>query len=160
MWLYIKNNIQTILKNNVPTKTTSAKVYQPWITTKTKRLIRNKNLWYQKAKQKNDAKSWNKYKEYKKLVQKYCRKSHDNYVEDLITSDNTNKKFWTYVKSQRKEKTGISDLTVNNKIVQDPKEKANLFNDQFTKVFSNPDEPSPTLNLKRTLIPLITLKFL
>jgi capsular polysaccharide biosynthesis protein len=135
-------------------------VFQPWITTQTKRLIRNKSLWYQKAKQKNDANSWKKYKEYKKLAQKSCRKSHDNYVEDLITSDSTNKKFWTYVKSQRNEKTGISDLTVNNKIIQDPKEKANLFNEQFSKVFSNPDEPSAISNLKKILIPLITLKFL
>ena len=53
---------------------------------------------------KNDFKSWSKYKEYKKLAQKSCRNSHDDYVKDLITTDNTNKKFWTYVKSQRKEK--------------------------------------------------------
>ena len=153
MWTFIKDNIQRIISNNVPTKKTSAKFYQPWITSKTKRLIRNKNLWYQKAKQKNDVETWNKYKEYKKLAQKSCRNSHDDYVQDLITYDNSNKKFWTYVKSQRKEKTGISDLTVNNKTIQDPKEKANLFNDQFSKVFSNPDDPNPPLsNTKKILI--------
>ena len=141
MWLCIKNNIQTIINDNVPTKETS-KFYQPWITTQTKRLIRNKNLWYQKAKQRNDEKSWKKYKDYKNLAQKLCRKSHDNYVQDLITSDKSNKKLWSYVKSQRKEKTGISDLNVNNKVIQDPKQKADLFNEQFSKVFSDPNQPS------------------
>ena len=61
MWLCIKNNINTIIENNVPTKLTSSKTYQPWITTHTKRLIRNKNLWYQKANKTNDAKAWKKY---------------------------------------------------------------------------------------------------
>ena len=45
-----------------------------------------------------------KYKDYKRLAQKLLRKSHDSYVQDLITCDKSNKKFWTYVKSQRKEK--------------------------------------------------------
>ena len=33
-----------------------------------------------------------KYSEYKRLVQKNCRKSHDDYVQNLITSGNNNKK--------------------------------------------------------------------
>ena len=143
MWLFIKQNILKIINDNVPTKKSSAKFHQPWITTHTKRLIRNKNLWFQKAKQRNDIESWKKYKNYKKLAQKSCRKSHDDYVQDLITTDNSNKKFWSYVKSQRKENTGISDLNVNNKLIQNPKEKADLFNNQFSKVFSDPNEPSP-----------------
>ena len=57
MWSCIKKNLQQIIEDNVPTKTASSKVFPPWITTQTKRLIRNKNLKYQKAKQKNDLKS-------------------------------------------------------------------------------------------------------
>ena len=91
-----------------------------------------------------------KYREYKKLVQKLCRKSHDAYVQDLITADKTNKKFWTYVKSQRKENSGIPDLIKDNKIIHDSKEKADLFNFQFSKVFSIPSSayspPSPNRN--------------
>ena len=137
-WSCIENNLLTIYNDNVPTKITSSKYYHPWITTETKRLIRNKQTWFQKAKSKNDDKSWKKYKNYKKLVQKKCRESHQTYVQDLITSDHSNKKFWTYVKSQRKEQSGVSDLVNDNKLIQNPKEKANLFNLQFSKVFSKP----------------------
>ena len=96
------------------------------------------------------------YNELKKLVQKQCRKSHDVYVQDLISNDKSNNKFWTYIKSQRKEKTGISDILDNNKWVTDPKQKANLFNQQFSKVFSTPGAPfvvpSPDNNCKISTI--------
>ena len=42
MWPCIQNNLLTIQKDNIPTKTTASKIYQPWITTQTKRLIRKK----------------------------------------------------------------------------------------------------------------------
>ena len=138
MWSCVKKNLHQIIEDNVPTKTASSKVFPPWITTQTKRLIRNKNLKYQKAKQKNDPESWNKYKETKKLTQKLCRKAHDNFIENLITSDKSNKKFWSYVKSQRKENSGIADLLENGKTVTDSTEKANILNAQFSKVFSKP----------------------
>ena len=159
-WSCINKNLELILDDNVPTKNTSTKIFPPWITTQTKRLIRNKNLWYQKAKQRNDPESWKKYKDYKKLAQKHCRKSHDNYVEDLITSDKSNKKFWSYVKSQRTENNGISDLNNNNKTVSDPKEKANIFNNQFSTVFSKPCDttyPTPKIDKNSKTLNNITV---
>ena len=160
MWSCIKNNLQLILEDNVPFKNSSTKIFPPWITTQTKRLIRNKNLWYQRAKQRNDPESWKRYKDYKKLAQKFCRKSHDNYVEDLITSDKSNKKFWSHVKSQRTENTGISDLNDNSKTISNPKDKANLFNEQFSKVFSKPCNttyPSPKIDKNSKILNNITV---
>ena len=127
------------MKKNVPTKITSTKYFPPWITTQTKRLIRNKQIWYQKAKKLNTFSAWQKYKNYKTLAQKLCRKSHDSYVKDLVTDNGTNKKFWSYIKSQRKENSGISDLLDNHSWISDPKQKADIFNKQFSKVFSTPD---------------------
>ena len=95
-----------------------------------------------------------KYKHLKRLSQKFCRQSHDNYVENLITSDKSNKKFWSYVKSQRKENTGIADLIDNNKNINSPIEKANIFNEQFSKVFSKPCQttyPVPEVDSSNTL---------
>merc|ERR1712008_659198 len=100
MWSCIKDNIHHIIEDNVPTKMTGSKVYQPWITTETKRLIKNKNKWYIKAKQRNNDQAWRKYKDYKKKVQKISRKSHDAHVQNLITEDKSTKKFWKYVDSK------------------------------------------------------------
>ena len=124
IWSDIKQNLFNVLECNVPTKIASTKYYHPWINTQIKRLIRNKNIWYQKAVTRNDTQTWKKYSEYKRLVQKSCRKAHDDYVQDLITVDNSNKKFWSYIKSQRKENTGVSDLVHNIKTVSTPNRKS------------------------------------
>ena len=54
MWSLIKSNLINILEANVPSKLTSSNSLPPWITQETKRLIRNKQSWYQKAKERND----------------------------------------------------------------------------------------------------------
>ena len=150
MWSCIQSNLLTILENNVPSKLSSSKSLPPWINNETKRLIRNKKLWYKKAKTRNNSESWKIYSEYKRETQKQCRIDHDAYVQDLIAEDKTNKKFWSYIKSQRNEKTGIADIFDNDTWVTDPKQKANLFNEQFCKVFSKPDQlftpPAPSDN--------------
>ena len=66
----------------------------------------------------------------------------------MITDDKSNKKLWNYIKSQRKEDTGVADLTENNKLISDAKEKADLFNKQFSSVFSSPcDKEYPPADL-------------
>ena len=144
MWPCIKKNLLTILEDNVPSKTTSSKVWHPWVTFETKRLIRNKQILFQKAKSRNTDQAWQKFKACKKLVQKQCRKSHEEYVSDLFTpSNDCSKKFWTYIGKMRKEKSDTSDLFHENSWVTDLKSKADIFNSQFCKVFSNPD-PNPS----------------
>ena len=93
---------------------------------------------YKKAKQTNNPETWKKYKNLKSTSQKMCRQAHDTYVNNLITADKSNKKIWSYIKSLRRENTGISDLINNNKNINNPLDKANIFNDQFSKVFSKP----------------------
>ena len=110
------------------------------------RYIRNKQIWYRRAKKSKDPKAWQKYQNYKKLAQRFCRRSHDTYVEDILsdgrdTPGHANKKFWSYIKSQRNERSGIADLLDNGKWVTDNTHKANLFNSQFSKVFSTPGTP-------------------
>ena len=138
MWSCIKKNLQLIISDGVPTKMTSSQSTLPWITAQTKRLIRNRNKWFKRAKRRDDPKSWRKYKEIKQLTQKLCRKSHDSYVQDLISDDKSNKKFWAYVKSQRTENSGISDLVDRNRTFYRAKDKADHFNDKYSQAFSEP----------------------
>ena len=92
LWTYIKEFLLDIMENNVPTKLSSSKTHQPWITTYTKRLLRKKQRWFTKAKNSNSEKVKAKYKEIKKVCQKACRRAHDEYVQDLIGEDKDNKK--------------------------------------------------------------------
>ena len=123
---------------------TSSQSWLPWLTAQTKRLIRNRNRWFKRAKRRNDPKSWRKFRDVKQLTQKLCRKSHDSYVRDLITDEKGNKKFWSYVKSKRTENSGISDLVDRNRTFFRAKDKADHFNDKYSQAFSEPcDTPCP-----------------
>ena len=138
MWLFIKHNFMKILNKNVPTKMFSTKHYLPWYNKEIKNLIRRKKLWYERAKKRDNEKTWRKYKDIKRIFQNLCRKAYENYINDIILEDKSNNKFWSYIKSQKSENTNIGDILHNNKTLKSLKEKANAFNIQFCKVFSNP----------------------
>ena len=168
IWECIKNNLLLIIEDNVPTKLTSSKTHKPWINTETKRLLRQKQRWYTKAKTSKLESDWTRYKEIKKLTQTVCRQTQNKFVQDLISDDKDNKKFWAHIRSKNKDKTGIADLKSGDTLIQNPKTKANLFNKFFTTVFSNPDpkdtqqvEPNPSHPMpKNTIKKAGVLKFL
>ena len=90
--------------------------------------------------------NWQKYKKYKTLVQKFCRQSHDDDIKDLITEGRDNhghssKRFWSYIKSKHKERSGIGDLFDRGEWITNNTRKANLFNSQFSKFLSSPGAP-------------------
>ena len=123
---------------------TSSQSSLPWITAQTRRLIKSKNKWYKRAKQRDNPKMWRKYREVKRLAQKLCRKSHDSYIRDLISDNRCIKRFWSCVKSQRTEDTDIPDFVDKNRTIFRPKDKADLFKEQFSIVFfPNPVTPLP-----------------
>ena len=53
--------------------------------------------------------------------------------------------FWQYIKSTRKDYTGVATVKVNGTIINDPKEKANQLNKQFESVFIHETEVQPDL---------------
>ena len=150
MWIFIKDNLTASMDQNVPTKMTSSKCHQPWITTLTKRLIRKKQRWFKKAKKANSERVWTKYREVKRITQSACRQTHLNYVKDMVCDDDKqtgNKKLWAYIKSKRADNHGIAELRNNSdNLTQDPLQKANLLAEQFSSVFSNPEPRIPNLD--------------
>ena len=70
MWSCIQSNLLTLLENKVPSKLSSSKSLPPWINNETKSLIRNKKIWYKKAKTRNNSESWKTYSEHKRETQK------------------------------------------------------------------------------------------
>jgi hypothetical protein len=110
IWNFLKKEFYKIIEKNVPTKLTSSKFHQPWINTKTKRLLRKKNRWLSKAKFFDSPSIWNAYKKIKSVTQRTCRKTHDNYLSNLFTDDKSSKQLFSYIKSRRSENVGIPEL--------------------------------------------------
>ena len=91
-WEHFTTNTKSILKDNVPQKLTTSKTHQPWINTKTKRLVRKKNKLYLKHKRDNSETTKENFKKIKTETQRECRKAHRNYVNDIVNDESNNNK--------------------------------------------------------------------
>ena len=145
IWQTLKTSLKSLVNKHVPSKMTSTRHNQPWVNTNIKRLAKQKQQAYKKAKQ---TQKWERYHSLKSELQRFCRQAHDQYVNNLITDagSNAKKKLWTYVKSKRNDKVGVSPLKKDGQTYSDSKTHTNILNDQFSSVFTTePDNPLPRL---------------
>ncbi len=70
MWMEIKNCIQIILNEHVPSKFTTTTFNQPWITRKIKKLSKGNKKATSKAKTTKSSRDWDIYKRLKKRSSK------------------------------------------------------------------------------------------
>ena len=122
-----------------------------------KRLIRQKQRRYNTAKRYRRESDSQNYKEIRTQIHKKLRDEHRKYVVRLLEidpSDDTNlhtnakitKRFWSYVKSKRKDASGISVLKrMDGTEATDAQEKATILNDQYQHVFTKEDPSLPAL---------------
>ena len=96
----------------VPSKTTSPRYSQPWITLKCKRLCRRKKRVYNRAKGTNRLEDWQKFKLLTCKSRKACKIAYNNYVEKCVNpGENSNpKKLFTFIKSRKCENDGVAPL--------------------------------------------------
>ncbi len=87
-----------------------------------------------------------KVKDLKKEIQKKTRIAYRAYIESIITPMYSNedespnkeylgiKRFWRFIKSQRKDYSRVSTLRENGKTTDDPKERADILNRNFESI--------------------------
>ena len=119
----------------------SSKLHQPWITNQIKRLSRKKQRLYNRARLTNHPNDWSSYYEIKRLCQRECRNTYNDYVSRLVDPDNNaiTKKLWSFIKSKKQDQTGIGTLKYQGKDHTDSLSKANILNEYFSSVFTNED---------------------
>ena len=160
MWTSISDHINTIMKKHIPTKTISKKFHQPWINTKLKRLSRQKQRAWAKAKASNSPTHWERYKILKKETRYENRKAFQMHVKDLVTED-SNKNLWKFIKSEKCYPVGIAPLNDGDKLAVNDIEKANTLNKQFCSVFvteTSTDIPPPVKPMYPVMPDIIVTK--
>ena len=131
----------------IPTKLTSSKLSEPWITNYIKRLTRRKQCSYNHAL--NLSEDWSKYYDLKRQCQHECRLDLNNYISTLVdpNSNAITKKLWSCIKSQKQDHTGVGPLNYQRTTITDPITKANVLADYFSSVFTREDtSSSPNIN--------------
>ena len=98
--------------DSVPTKVTSSKCKQPWISNHIKTLTRRKQQAYNKAHHSNSPADWTKYYDLKRECQRECRTAFNKYVSNLVdpNKNTVTKRLWSFIKSKRQDNVGISTL--------------------------------------------------
>ncbi len=87
MWDEIKTKLQNIIREHVPSKFTTTRFNQPWITRKIKRMSKKEKKAIKIAKKSKTIRDWYKYKKLKKDLQKECRKAYEDYILNIVCGE-------------------------------------------------------------------------
>ena len=139
MWQDIKEAINQVITDHVPTKRTAARHTHPWVDTQLRRATRRKHRAYKKAKHTKSPADWERYKKIKYQNQRDLRTAHKWYMEDVVSKDlqDRPKVFWSYIKSRRQESTGVAPLKNKDGFIHsDSSSKAEILNDQFVSAYT------------------------
>ena len=154
LWQSLKEGILSGIETFIQHKRTKSKDSCPWIDHKLKTLLRRKNRAYKKSKATGRTTDEQRFQDLKRTAQKELRQAYWQYIEGIVTPQEEDpsiysslKRFWTYVKHQKTDHSGVAPLKVNGKLVSDPTSKAEALNAQFQSVFTresdfNIDPPS------------------
>ena len=148
MWTELKDHIHNTVNKHVPQTTVKHHHGYPWITSELRRLIRKRDRTYNKMKKSGKAELRKHYKNLKHIVQKETRKAYWDYISNIIAPDekSDNKKFFSFLKSMRKETAGVPPLKHQGTTASDTIDKANTLNNQFHSVFTtDTDHEMPDL---------------
>ena len=147
LWDGFKSIIESSLSRFVPSKFSSTRFSQAWVTRHCRHIIRRKKRAYKKARKTNNQLDWNRFKALKKKSQRECRRAYQDFVANMICPDlkGNPKKFWGFIKGKRCDNNGVAPLTTNGVTHVDDRTKANVLNRQFASVFSSDLNPAPDL---------------
>ena len=137
-----KNEIESLMTKYIPSKMTSTRFNMPWFNNTIKRMCKKKQRLFNKAKRTKLNRHWQQYRAFKKDVLKSIRKQRWKYINDILQvslEQGDSKPFWSYIRAQRQDNSGVSPLLKQGVLHTDNLSKAKILNDQFSSVFTQED---------------------
>ena len=118
LWTMFKNRLSDLMNAHIPAKTLKGtRRKKPWIDRKVRTAIRKRARLYTRMKKNKKEKDIRKYRQCKGDVQKLERQAYFSYINNIIEVNedqddkpSKQKRFWSYIKSLRKDNTGITPL--------------------------------------------------
>ena len=139
MWVKFNTGFVEAVERFTPSKMTKTKYSVPWIDATIKRLVKKRHKFYLHARKSNDPEAKIHYKRFRAHVQKVLRDAYWKPVSNIFIVENDSsdpdtpkpekiKKFWSFIKSLKKDVYGITSLREHGILKTDSKEKANICN--------------------------------
>ena len=145
LWNCFKTSLQAAIRKCIPHRPSSSRDRPPWISTKSKKLIKARDHLFKKFQSHPTESRKNNLKSLKKRIQKTTKEDYWRYTENMLTEDgnqSNNKKLWTFIKHKKTDSIDIAPLKENGILKDAPKDKARILNKQFSSVFTtdSPDQ--------------------
>ena len=156
-WNLFKFGILDAINKHIP-KLLGTKQDVAWMTYDIKRMIKARKRLYKKYKNGNDQTIKKKHDKLSLKNKGLIKTKFNDYVNGIPEENikSKPKKFWRFIRSKRNENRGVSPLiNKNGKLVTDSKDKAEVLNEQYQRVFTQ--ENTGTLpDLGESSIPSMT----
>lgn len=153
-WSSIKSTLLQTMGNHVPksVKRSRAKPLPRDVI----QLCRQRDRAYRLLRLSPTPENRRRYNSLRNRARRACARAHRNHlnrISEALASDNP-KPFWRHIANTRTDRSEIPDMLNQGRLVNNPTEKASLFNDQFFSVFTNeqqytylPDLPRPRAHM-------------
>ena len=122
------------------------KLEKPSISWEVKGLMRKRNKLFERQRKTGNPKDIKHHKETKARLQKAERQSYWNFVDNTIEvrdpeqeQQPKQKRFWSFIKSLRKNTSGVAPLKDNGRLHADPKDKADILNRLYESKWTKED---------------------
>ena len=159
LWTKFKTTLTTLTNEHIPSNLVkgNGNLIKPCITAHVNNLRKKLSRLFKKSKWiSNQADRARYYIKTKARIQREERQSYWRYINNLIvppeedepvSQGSNQKRFWSYVKSLRRDNTGVAPLKDQGRLYPLPRDKANILNHQYQSVFTKEDLadiPSPS----------------
>ena len=121
----------------------------PWITKDLIKLCRKKKTFYKRAKKSNREDHWVIYRTLNNNLKKKCTSakwSHFKDLADKLTTENSSKPFWNYIKSLRKGTDDLVFLKERGAEIASDQEIAQHINAYFSSVLTHEQMTLPVFD--------------
>ena len=150
-WNHFKSSLQATIIKHIPQKVIKSKHDLPWLNhiNIIKSKMHHRKHLYDVAKQSGKPEDWAAYRAMRNQVNNEIECAHNTYCSKLFDDSFSGncRQFWKYIRTRRKDSSGISTLLVNDEYISDPAGKASTLSNQFQSVFTIEDQSSvPSLD--------------
>ena len=155
IWTLFKDKLCEATNEHIPTRTIKESMRLPWVTTKLRRLGRRRDRASKRARRNGHDPRLRALARQLKHHQRAMKKAYWDFIDNLISIDNEDhlltdkrppkqKRLFQYIKSLRKECSGVPSLKQGDLLITDTIGKAEALNDQYQSVFiKEPPGPIP-----------------
>ena len=155
LWSECNEQVMSAIEQCVPKFTVKSSRDPPWFDAECRKLTKQKRILWKKAKKRNTEHLWQRYRVLRNHVKAVLKLKYDSYITSLgdLCIENP-KRFWSFFRSKTRSHSIPVEITDGNSKCSNAKEKATLFNNYFSSLFTHSDNLTPNFVTPTTPAPI------